>query len=500
MDAYAQGLKLSAAGQHARAIAAFEQALAADPNDTRTLFALGNTARALGMKGPAEQFYRRVLALEPGRLEAIVNLANLLRAQGQFAAAEALLGPALARHPQTPELWLTLGSTCREAGDAGQAMEHYRKALELKPGYVAAMVNLADLLCDAGSADEALVLYDRALKSEPDNAQARLNRAILHLLLGNLKDGWRDYAARLKVPGKAPVPDHGLTRWSGDNLKRKRLLVTAEQGVGDQLMFAGVFGELCARTASDGGTLILESEPRLVDLFARSFPEMSVRPWVLESREGTVRARYDWLKSAGGANAFTEMGTLPRLFRKELSQFAEHNVFLKPDTAEQARWRTEFAGLPRPLIGICWRSGSTGGARAVQYAPLQAWADFLKSVPGTVISAQYDGAPEEVGALVAASGKLIIVPQDINQKQDLDRACALFSVFDAMVSAPTAVSWLSAGAGVPTAKVLYDTSWTSFGQVFEPLAPAARCMMPAQRGDWSDTFAQTLAWISKLPV
>ena len=47
-------------------------------------------------------------------------------------------------------------------------------------------------------------LYDRALKAEPHNAQARLNRAILHLLKGNLQDGWRDYAARLKIAGKAP--------------------------------------------------------------------------------------------------------------------------------------------------------------------------------------------------------------------------------------------------------------------------------------------------------
>lgn len=498
MDAYAQGLKLSAAGQHGRAIEAFERALTADPNDSRTLFALGNTARALGMKGPAEEFFRRVLALEPGRLEATVNLANLLRAGGRFAAAEALLGPALAASPESPELWLTLGSTFREMGDSEKAMAHYRQALEKRPGFVAALVNLADLLADTGNADEAMALYERALKSEPDNAQARLNRAILHLLTGNLKDGWRDYAARLKVPGKAPVPDHGLTRWSGDGLKRARLLITAEQGVGDQLMFASVFGSLSERAAADGGSLLLESEPRLVDLFARSFPHMTVRPWSIESRDGAVRTNYAWLKTAGGANAFTEMGTLPRLLRKELSQFPSPNIFLKPDEAERAHWRHEFEGLPRPLTGICWRSGSSGGARSVQYAPLQAWADFLRNVPGTVICTQYDAAPEEVALLVASSSKLIIVPQEIDQKQELDRACALLSVLDAMVSAPTAVSWLSAGAGVPTAKVLYDTSWTAFGQDHEPFAPSACCIMPATRGDWTDTFARTKDWISRL--
>ena len=72
------------------------------PDDTKVLFALGNTAQPLGLAAPAEQFFRRVLALEPGRLEALVNLANLLRAAGQFDAAIALLEPALAREPDSP--------------------------------------------------------------------------------------------------------------------------------------------------------------------------------------------------------------------------------------------------------------------------------------------------------------------------------------------------------------------------------------------------------------
>ena len=90
MDHYTLGLKFTAAGQQTRAIEAFELALLQNPEDTRSLFALGNTAKALGLAPAAADFYRRVLALEPGRLEAIVNLANLLRSQGQFVAAEDL--------------------------------------------------------------------------------------------------------------------------------------------------------------------------------------------------------------------------------------------------------------------------------------------------------------------------------------------------------------------------------------------------------------------------
>jgi hypothetical protein len=41
--------------------------------------------------------------------------------------------------------------------------------------------------------------------AEPNNAQARMNRAILHFLNGDLKEGWRDYAARTELPGKVPA-------------------------------------------------------------------------------------------------------------------------------------------------------------------------------------------------------------------------------------------------------------------------------------------------------
>jgi tetratricopeptide (TPR) repeat protein len=499
MDPYALGLKLHAAGRLGEAIGAFEQALAARPDDTRTLFALGNTARALGMGEAAEQFYRQVLTLEPGRVEALVNLANLKRAQGDFAAAAALIRPALAQHPDDGDLMLTLGSIVRESGDATAAAALYRTVLEKCPASLAALVNLADMLSDDGNDREALALYDRALKADPDNAQARLNRAILYLLRGNLKDGWRDYAARLKVPGKVPLADHGLKRWDGSNLKRTRLLITAEQGVGDHLMFASLIPELAARAKQDGGSLLLECEPRLNALFARSFG-VATHDWVLEKRDGVLRSHYDWLKAAGGANAFVEMGSLPRRLRKTIDSFPAPHAFLIPAAEEAARWRQAFAHLPRPWLAVCWRSGSVGGARAVQYASVEDWGTLLRETPGSAIVAQYDAHGDEIAALNAISGRDLFVPAGIDQKQELDRTAALLSVCDGVVSAPTAVSWLSAGLGVPTFKALYDLSWPSFATDYEPFAPAARCLMPKRRGDWSDVMAQALAAIRALPA
>jgi hypothetical protein len=58
------------------------------------------------------------------------------------------------------------------------------------------------------------------------------------------------------------------------------------------------------------------------------------------------------------------------------------------------------------------------------------------------------------------------------------------------------VSWLSAGAGVPTYKIERDAGWTSFGRDYEPFAPSARCMVPDLSGDWTDSFGKALTALS----
>jgi tetratricopeptide (TPR) repeat protein len=497
--AYAQGVKLSSQGRHAEAIAQFEQALALHPDDTRVLFALGNTACQLGLAGPAEQFFRRVLALEPSRVEAIVNLANLLRTSAQYDAAIALLDPALARAPQSPELHLTLGSAWREKGDFGRAAVHYQVALDANPNFAPALANLADMRSDAGDRAAARTLYDKAIKADPKNPQIRLNRAILHLLNGDLKDAWRDYAARIEVPNKVPAltAEQRLVSWTGGSLKRVRLLVRTEQGVGDQILFASLIPELAERAKAGGGSVILECEPRLARLFARSFPEVSVHPAAIRTIGGIPTADYGWLKAAGGANAAILMGSLSKYLRTTLAAFPRPHRFLTPDAQERARWRNIFEPGGKKIIGISWRSGKVGGGdRSLQYAPLEGWATFLRGTDATFVCAQYGAIDDEIAALEQMSGRKILVPQSLDQKNELDRTCAMLSALDALVSAPTAVSWLAAGAGVRTLKLLYGEVWTAMGCGYEPFAPACECLVPAIQGDWADVFKQASTRLS----
>ena len=164
-----------------------------------------------------------------------------------------------------------------------------------------------------------------------------------------------------------------------------------------------------------------------------------------------VTADYGWLKAAGGANAVTLMGIAAALSAAgRWMHFRKPHAFLMPDAAEQvALDRTIRRPGRSPLIGICWRSGKSGGHRAVQYAPLEAWARVPARPAGRAcLLCSMTRRPEEIAALEALSGRKIFVPPALDQKNELDRTAAMLSALDLLVSAPTAVSWLAAGVGV----------------------------------------------------
>jgi hypothetical protein len=133
----------------------------------------------------------------------------------------------------------------------------------------------------------------------------------------------------------------------------------------------------------------------------------------------------------------------------------------------------------------------------VQYAPLEMWGAFLRNLPGAIVSCQYDASAEEITALEQASGRKIFVPPGLDQKNELDRTAAMLSVLDRVISAPTAVSWLAAGAGVKTIRLNYHVSWTAFGQAYEPFAPACTVIGPKRPGDWSAAFDQLASVIAR---
>ena len=485
----AQAETLSRAGKLSEALEVLERARNADPFDARVLLELARIAGRLSLPDAAERCAAAALELEPFDSEILVERTNALRAQGRHDDAIALLRARITEDPSRAELWLALSNTVHETGHLNEAATFAEESLRLKPSSAAARANFAGLLFDRGETELALKEFDRAMRAAPKNAQIRFNRALALLYSGDLKNGWREYEWRGKVPGREierVFNGLGPGHWTGERRNGKALLVMAEQGLGDQIMFASLIPDLLAQA---DGPIIMDCEPRLVPLFARSFPAASIHGAKPKAQEGHVQIAYDWIKGHVPELSI-ELGSLPRYLRLSFESFRAPHAPFKADAQEAAHWREWLSGLgTTPKIGICWRSGKGGGLRNIQYAPLEFWARFAAETQAEIVSVQYDPADSELEQLRALSGRRWHVPPALNQRNEIDRLAALLSELDAVVSAPTVVPVLSAAVGTPSFKITHAGSWTALGTPREAFLPAGRIIRPVRAGDWSEAFA-----------
>ncbi len=501
-DPFRRGLALAKSGSLRAAIDCFEDALRSAgtaQREANILQQLGDAARRLQQRSMAQEFYSRALAIDPKRIEAVVPLAETYAEDKRYADAQTLLSDKIKICERPAPLWLALGNVTRETGDLENAETFIRAALSQKPGYALALGALGDLLSDKGDTGGALDAYTKSLKKDPKQDRVRYHRGLLNLSIGQLREGWRDFEYRFSATPKQVDYTHGLRRWDGNHLRNCSLLVTAEQGIGDQIIFASCFPDLLAAAEANNGIIIIECEPRLVALFDRSFPSAAVYPMCAKFEEGRHIVGYDWLGDIENLKHSIPMGSLGKHYRQDLDAMPNPHHYLRADPSETGRWRQwlQTVGTQRK-IGICWRSGDMTGARAHQFAGIEQWTDSLARSSVEIINLQYDARDDEITALEHQSGRKIHQPTALDQKADIDGTAALIAGLDAVITAPTAVAALSASLGIPTFKILRDRSWTAFGKDYEPLAPACRLMRGVEAGDWRSAFDRTREALEKL--
>lgn len=182
-----QAVSPGAAGQQAleqghydAAVAAFTQAVAADPNDYTAHF---NLALAYGLlrrdaEGIAE--YRKTLELKPGLYQAQLNEGILLLRQKSFAEALPLLEAAAAQKPGELRPRFYLGEAQLAAGDAVKAEQSYRAALTVDPKSAGAELGLGRALARQGKLAEAAPCFRQAASLDPSYQDSLLELAGLY--------------------------------------------------------------------------------------------------------------------------------------------------------------------------------------------------------------------------------------------------------------------------------------------------------------------------------
>jgi len=462
----ARGLALRDLGQTQAAIVALESALRLRPDDAELLNELGVLELAQKNLDKAQELFERASRIAPRLHQALanlgvvhlqrynperaipyleravraapddpsnwLNLAAAMRDVGDYDGAERALQDGQLRSPENPKFEFRRATLDRERGLTAMAQTRLERVLSNDPSDFAARQLLGMVLQDRREYPAARACFDFILERIPQHPQARFARGLLSLLQGEFRGGWDDYEARF-LTEESPRRGFAFREWDGQPIEG-RLLVYAEQGVGDEIMFASCIPDAMARS----GHCIVECEPRLAPLFARSFPGATVI--------GAARGDSRWLGDVASVEAQAAIGSLPSWFRRGASSFEDRAPYLRADPERVAYWKARLRELsPGPYIGLSWRGGIGKTRRLVRSVPLEAWRPLLQATAATWVCLQYDvrdGESDVIGAI--AGSPLWTWPQTL---ADLDDTAALICALDQVVSVCTALVHLSGALG-----------------------------------------------------
>jgi len=409
-----------------------QRAIAADPTQAAFFMDLGSAFRRLGNLRKAAENYIQSLCLNPQSAEAYVNLGNAFRDGDQFDDAVACFRRAIALKPNLIGAHENLANLLRKMCRFDDALITYKRALELNPDRPSTHYNLALLMSDLGEFDQALAHFNRCLQLQIDSPDRVLFlQGLIELLRGDFAAGWDHYERRWGNPDHdTPSRSYAQPLWTGEKLPQGDLFIWGEQGIGDEIMFAGLLPDVL-RT---GNRCILECDSRLQPLFARSFPAITV-----VSRPAQMQTLH--------LGAHIPSGSLPRLFRSNPAAFrATASPYLVPDPVQRRTLRTVYHD-GRPLVGLAWKTKSkkSGHLRSIDLgslAPLFADGSFR------VVCLQY-GDHEELAAEAKAAQLSLLIDRNVDQLADMDIFAAQIAAMDLVVAIDNSTAHLAGALGVP---------------------------------------------------
>lgn len=450
------------------------QILAIDVHHAPSLFGLGTIAQQTGNSEVAAKMMLRAIAIDGSNGDYHFALGVSLQSLQEYDAALTAFRRTVELDPQNVLARFRVGNVLQLAGRLDDAMAQYESILALDPDSSEAEFNIGNVFRLQGKLIEARSRYKRALQLQPDSVDGRWNLSLLDLLEGDYAAGWPLYEVRQQrsTPNlrKFPKP-----QWKGEPLQGARILLHAEQGLGDTLQFL----RYVPMVVDSGGHVLLDVPEEILRL-AAEIPGVAA---VIAT--GQPIPDFAWQ---------CPLMSLPLAFGTTLDSIPAQMPYLTvPDDARlnaaQRIWPDQ--GL---RVGLVWGAVTRFFEDSDRSIPLSLFASILNTNDVHFFSLQM-GTPAQQ---LETAGLPI---QDLRSAiTDLADTAALMSHLDLVITVDTSVAHLAGALGKPTWVLLpFSSDWRWLTERDDsPWYPTVRLFRQARPRHWESVLERVYSELERL--
>jgi len=466
---YLLGAAQSRQKLHALAVSNLEKAVRAEEANLDYLVALGEAMMA---ERPRDAIVKLTCAVDRGTKlpQAYSQLASLLIDSNKPDEALRICDLGLSLCGDDPAILGNRGQALSDLARYPEAVEYLVKADALRPADITTTINLAGVLLKMGRLRESRSLLERACALDPASAPAHYNLGVALLMAGNYREGFREYEHRWGIQQlvgkrrKFPKP-----LWDGSELAGRRVLLHAEQGIGDTIQFVR-YAEFVRKRA--GRVILLAPAP--VARLLSWLPDCEIAALDRPLPDFEVHCPLLSLPCLAG----TDRDTIPPP--------AQFTIPVEMNR----KWSAKLGEKKGIRVGLVWAGSSVHRNDRNRSFACSLFTP-LSDTPNVEWFSLQVGPPAVQLATSGLHDKVRDLAPDLT---DYAETAAAISQFDLVITADTSVAHLAASLSTPTWMLVPfapDWRWL-LDRDDSPWYPGMRLFRQPVVGDW-DSVMQSVA-------
>ena len=222
--AYYRGITHSAKGERDLALAQFEEAIKANPNDAPAFNGRGNAKNAGGDRDAAIADFNEAIRLDPKYTAAYLNRADVYGAKRNYIVAIADASEAIRLEPDYPGGYTIRGEVYRRQGEPDRGIADLTKAIELDPKLARAFIQRGLAYSSKGDHDRAIVDLTAAIKLTPKSAVAYNDRGFVYTQKKERELAFADFNKAIELNPKLADAHNNLAVYYDNNGDADRAL------------------------------------------------------------------------------------------------------------------------------------------------------------------------------------------------------------------------------------------------------------------------------------
>jgi tetratricopeptide (TPR) repeat protein len=421
----------------------------------------------------AERLLGHLLAAHPRHGESLHLKGYIAFKRNRSEEAANLMEQALAAGAASSRQLCNLAEVYRLLGRLDDGLAAIRRAQALTPSDAVGHFNEAMIRYERLEPEPCIRAARRAIALKPDLPEAHMRLGQCLLLIGQFAEGWEEYEWRYQIAGAQPLmPKTDKPQWDGAPLPEgKRLLLVADQGFGDVIMFARLLPWAIARCPG----IAIATSTEMRGLLERHYPGP------------TYFSRWD---ECPDFVAYCPFSGLPRLAGTRIDSIPPQAPPYRHLPEKLSRWRERLdavvpAGLRR--VAIAWAGRPTHNNDRNRSISIEMLAPFA-SLPGTAFLAVQKGPAAAQAAQWPGPAPLVSLDAEI---ETFDDTAAILAHCDLLVCVDTSLGHLAGAFGLPAWIMLpYAPDWRwLMARGDSPWYPSLRLFRQPEPRAWTTLIA-----------